>query len=404
MFNSKLAKHKKLLLFNTILLSILLIGEAIFCLYVHKQNEQIVHLTQLSTKAPVNRENKLYFSVIPSKELKDGERNGVILNCIIVNTTKHDFTDWEIKFKIPEGTSILSNLNCKLIRSPDSYLSVTSNNDYSISIPSKTTAFFGMALTFPDKINIKNISITGKYNYKVTDFIINNIILFCIATNLIALITSIIVHNVMQKKIILLNEKKLRDNAIIEQTMKSFVNFIDAKDEYTRGHSARVAKYSKAIAAQLGYDAEFQQDIFYMGLMHDIGKITIPDSILNKTSHLSAEEWEIIKMHTTNGEKLLQDFTVMPSIKDAALYHHERYDGKGYIYQLKGEAIPLTARIICVADSFDAMNTNRCYRLKYSKDRIIQELERCSGKQFDPIIANAMIELLKNDKLNSDLY
>lgn len=121
MFNSKLAKHKKLLLFNTILLSILLIGEAIFCLYVHKQNEQIVHLTQLSTKAPVNRENKLYFSVIPSKELKDGERNGVILNCIIVNTTKHDFTDWEIKFKIPEGTSILSNLNCKLIRSPDSY-------------------------------------------------------------------------------------------------------------------------------------------------------------------------------------------------------------------------------------------------------------------------------------------
>lgn len=398
----KLAKHKRILIINSLFLLFCLIGEIFFCVYVYKKNSEIIHITQISTKSPINRENKVFLSIVPSKELQDGERTGVILNCVLGNTTKHNFKDWEINLKVPEGTSILSDWNCKIIRLPDNQLSITSNSDYSVSIPSKSTVSFGMALTFPDIIKIKNISITGKYEYKICDFLFNNIILFCTFANIIAIAASVIVHNVMQKKILSLNEKKLRDNAIIEQTMKSFVNFIDAKDEYTRGHSARVAKYSKAIAAQLGYDAEFQQDIFYMGLMHDIGKITIPDNILNKTSHLSSEEWEIIKMHTKNGEKLLQDFTVMPSIKDAALYHHERYDGKGYLYQLKGDTIPLTARIICVADSFDAMNTNRCYRLKYSKDRIIQELERCSGKQFDPVIANAMIELLKDDKLNSD--
>ncbi len=230
--------------------------------------------------------------------------------------------------------------------------------------------------------------------YQVTYFII-------LFTSFTANMIYLLVHGHMAEKIKYFIAKEEKDSILIDQVMKTFVNFIDAKDEYTRGHSSRVANYCRALTKQLGYNEEMQQDMYYMGLMHDIGKMTVPDEILNKTSHLSADEWEVIQLHTQNGANLLKDFTIMPSLKDAVLYHHERYDGKGYLHQLKGEDIPLAARIICVADSFDAMNTNRCYRLKYSRDRIIQELNRCAGTQFDPLIAKAMIELIKNGTIES---
>lgn len=249
---------------------------------------------------------------------------------------------------------------------------------------------------------IANFLIIIKSNYKHSIF---HIVYFIfILTLFTALLIYLLVHSRMQNRIIVLKKQKEKDDLFLDQVMKTFVNFIDAKDEYTRGHSSRVALYSQALAKQMGLNQESQKNVYYMGLMHDIGKITIPDDILNKTSHLSSEEWDVIKMHTENGARLLKDFTIMPSLRDAVLYHHERYDGKGYVYQLKGEAIPLGARIVCVADSFDAMNSNRCYRLKYSKDRIIQELDRCSGKQFDPVVAKAMIELIKDgtiDKINA---
>ncbi len=238
-----------------------------------------------------------------------------------------------------------------------------------------------------------------KNNYRHSIFHIVYFVL--ILTLFTALLIYLIVHSKMQNRIIMLKKQKENNDIFLDQVMKTFVNFIDSKDEYTKGHSNRVAIYSRALAKQIGLPPETQQDLYYMGLMHDIGKLTIPQDILNKTSHLSTEEWEVIKMHTQNGAKLLKDFTILPSLKDAVLYHHERYDGKGYVFQLKGEDIPLGARIVCVADSFDAMNSNRCYRLKYSKDRIIQELDRCSGKQFDPMIAKAMIELIKDGTIDA---
>jgi len=246
---------------------------------------------------------------------------------------------------------------------------------------------------------IANFLIIVKSNFKHSIFHIAYFIF--VLTLFTSLLIYLLVHSRMQDRIILLKKQKEKDDMFLDQVMKTFVNFIDSKDEYTRGHSSRVANYSKALAKQLGMDQKKQQELYYMGLMHDIGKINVPDDILNKTSHLSTDEWDVIKMHTENGAMLLKDFTIMPSLRDAVLYHHERYDGKGYVYQLKGEEIPLGARIVCVADSFDAMNSNRCYRLKYSKDRIIQELDRCSGKQFDPDVAKAMIELIKNGTIDA---
>ena len=135
------------------------------------------------------------------------------------------------------------------------------------------------------------------------------------------------------------NAQRLND--VISQTMTTFANFIDTKDRYTKGHSARVSYYSQKIAEKLGMDEDRVRDIGYIGLMHDCGKLGIPGTILNKPGTLTEEEFNIMKTHTTNGEKMLADFTAIPDIKDGALYHHERFDGMGYMSGLAGEDIPL---------------------------------------------------------------
>ena len=178
--------------------------------------------------------------------------------------------------------------------------------------------------------------------------------------------------------------------------MKTFSNFIDNKDPYTQGHSSRVAVDVREMAKRMGLDEQSQLTIYYAGLMHDIGKLTIKDELLNKTSKLSSEEWGLIQQHTTNGASLLKNFTILPEINDAVLYHHERFDGNGYMNRLSGTNIPLVARMVCIADAFDAMNTNRCYRLKFSEERIISELERCKGKQFDPVLVPYMVEIIRD--------
>ncbi len=190
-----------------------------------------------------------------------------------------------------------------------------------------------------------------------------------------------------------------RDNEIINESIETFIEFIDAKDPYTKGHSKRVAKYTKMIAKELGYEGEELDRIYYIALLHDCGKIGVPDSILGKPGKLTDEEFEIIKSHTTRGWDILSHFKSLKNVGEGALYHHERYDGKGYPKGKAGEDIPLIARVICVADSFDAMNTNRVYRNRLSKEQIINELEKNKGLQFDPKLADIMLRLIKENKI-----
>ena len=202
--------------------------------------------------------------------------------------------------------------------------------------------------------------------------------------------------SIMKKHKQITQKRQERDNQIIEQTMKTFSNFIDNKDTYTQGHSTRVAAYVREMAKRMGLDEAEQLTMYYAGLMHDIGKLTVSDEILNKTSKLSSDEWTLIQQHTTNGAALLKNFTILPEINDAVLYHHERFDGTGYMNRLSGKDIPLVARMVGIADAFDAMNTNHCYRLKFSEERIISELERCRGKQFDPDLVPYLISMIKD--------
>lgn len=196
-----------------------------------------------------------------------------------------------------------------------------------------------------------------------------------------------------------LNKKnnELQDMAI--QTIATIANTIDAKDEYTRGHSKRVSEYSASIAREMGLDNEDVNKIRSIALLHDIGKIGVPDAVLNKPGKLTDDEYELMKQHTVIGAEILKDIGMLPGIDIGAKHHHERYDGKGYPDKLKGDEIPEIARIIAVADAFDAMTSNRVYRKHLDMDRVLDELKKCSGTQFDPKMSGALIKMLEENRL-----
>ena len=196
-------------------------------------------------------------------------------------------------------------------------------------------------------------------------------------------------------------EKELKE--ITLESIEAIARTIDAKDTYTNGHSIRVGHYSRIIAEALGMQGDELENLYYIALLHDIGKIGIPDAILNKPGRLTDEEFAVMKSHTTKGAKILKDISTIPNIVEGAKYHHEKYGGGGYPEGLKGEDIPYIARIICCADCFDAMATKRVYKDPYPKEKIISEFERCKEIQFDPNIADVVIKLIEEGKLKAEL-
>lgn len=191
-----------------------------------------------------------------------------------------------------------------------------------------------------------------------------------------------------------LNAKSQQIQEMTLQTIETIANTIDAKDEYTKGHSRRVSEYSAAIARQMGMDDEEIMQIRYIALLHDIGKIGVPDFVLNKPGKLTDAEYELMKEHTVIGSRILKDIGMFSDLDLGARCHHERYDGKGYPNGLKGDEIPFIARIIGVADAFDAMTSNRVYRKHLTKEKVLEELKRCRGTQFDPQVTDAFLEYL----------
>lgn len=184
---------------------------------------------------------------------------------------------------------------------------------------------------------------------------------------------------------------------MLDQSIETLAYTIDAKDHYTRGHSFRVAKYAKMIA-QIGFrDDEECRQVYLTGLLHDIGKISIDDAIINKNGKLTDEEFGVIKSHPANGASILEKMKDYPFLQDGAAYHHERYDGKGYPNGLKGEEIPDVARIIAVADAYDAMSSHRSYRNSMAQADVKQEIWKGVGTQFDPHYAKLMLSLIDSD-------
>ena len=192
--------------------------------------------------------------------------------------------------------------------------------------------------------------------------------------------------------------KKTEENEkLFIHVVHSLADAIDAKDTYTNGHSGRVAMYSKEIAKRYGYSEKAQSDIYMMGLLHDVGKIGVPDAVINKPSKLTDEEYEIIKNHSVRGARILENIKEMPSLATGARWHHERYGGGGYPDGLIGNDIQEEARIIAVADAYDAMSSRRSYRDILPQKVVRGEIEKGKGTQFDPKFADIMLNMIDED-------
>lgn len=192
-------------------------------------------------------------------------------------------------------------------------------------------------------------------------------------------------------------ERSKQVERLSNQIINALAESIDAKDSYTNGHSLRVAQYSVQIARRAGKSKEEQERIHYMGMLHDIGKIGIPDSIITKNSGLSDREYFVTRKHPEIGAEILANISEIPDLGIGARWHHERYDGTGYPDGLKGNEIPEEARIIAVADAYDAMASRRSYRDVLPQQEVYEEIKKGKGTQFDPVFAEIMMALIEED-------
>ena len=225
-------------------------------------------------------------------------------------------------------------------------------------------------------------------------------LLFLVLIIFISMRVSIGFYKTNEMEILL--EQQKRDKNLITEIVEAFAKIIDLKDRYTNGHSTRVAEYTVMLARELGFSDEEVQNYYNIALMHDIGKIGVPDEVLNKPGKLTDEEYEEFKSHTTRGYDALDEISLMPELAIGAGYHHERPDGKGYPTGLKGAEIPRVAQIISVADTFDAMYSDRPYRKKMDFDKVVETIKEVSGTQLASDVVDAFLRLVENGEINAE--
>ena len=312
---------------------------------------------------------------------------------IIKNGTHTDIHDWFVTIHMSSPYEIDSSWNGEFT-TDGSYILIYPK-EYNFEVKAGDQQTFGFIAHTERDAEILSYEII--YHREV--HLLANPLFWLIIAMMIVLLVVNIVDLYYLHKFDMLQKSHDENRQVLEQSFNTFAKIIDAKDSYTKGHSMRVAIYSRLIAAEMGMSKEEQDRIYLIGMMHDIGKIGVTDVILNKPGHLTNYERDVIQTHVDVGGEILRDFTSIPDIADGARYHHERWDGNGYSGHLKGSEIPVIARIICVADSFDAMSSERCYRKSLSMDQIKGELKSCSGKQFDPEIVPYMIKLINEEKV-----
>ncbi|MCR5088032.1 MAG: HD domain-containing protein [Oscillospiraceae bacterium] len=219
----------------------------------------------------------------------------------------------------------------------------------------------------------------------------------------VALLIAGFVSFYLKHKTKMLLKRQEEQRRYIEEITKVFSQCVDLRDHYTNGHSARVAKYTALLAEKLGKSPKEVNDMYQIALLHDVGKISIPDAVLNKPGRLNDEEYSLMKSHSQRGFEVLQNIDVAPELAVGARFHHERYDGKGYPCGLKGDEIPEVAQIIAVADTFDAMFSTRPYRKKMELSAVVAEIKRCSGTQLSPRVVEAFLKLVEEGTIYEDM-
>lgn len=362
----------------------------IFFVFIYANNAKHVELSRSFDWAIDSEENEDIFVKVEHNEPWDTD-DGLAsqFNAIIVNNTKYSLTDWIVDITVPEGSRTSSMWNgVWMIEGTKATFAPVGVSETVMPYSSQT---FGLVMYINEDCDINEVTLTFHRRLSVFSYpwfwICIVVIGICLAAGITVGISCVHMKNYTS------THAAYKD--LVNESLRTIANIIDTKDEYTRGHSVRVAIYSKMLAKRMGMSEYDQERIYYIGMLHDIGKIGIPTSILTKPGRLSDEEFEIIKKHTRMGAAIMKDFSSIQGVVDGIRYHHEKYDGGGYNEGLKGEEIPLEGRIICVADSYDAMSSRRCYRNSLDYDYILGELKKNAGKQFDPEIVKHMIDLVE---------
>lgn len=388
-----------------LLISLVLLGGAFIALNIKVGHDSDTPFTVNIDASQPQGKNEYTINTIISKnwindEGQDYQNYGAQYDTTVRNNTDYDIIKWKITIDVPEKKDIIV----------DSYW----NGDYKFEdgkiiftagekvdpIPPGQDVSFGAVIISDGLMKLDKYEFTGCKDKPITHYFT----FWAIMVLFIVWSTSVVAYIIYRiREAGYERNERIKDN-IISQAMNAIANLVDAKDPYTKGHSTRVSYYTQKIAEKMGLHETEVKNLGYIALMHDCGKIGIPDNILTKPARLTDEEFKIMQGHTTYGGKALEEFTSMDGIVEGALYHHERYDGKGYPKKLKGENIPLYARIIGVADALDAMNSDRCYRPHLKPEVIKQELKKNSGSQFDPDIVECALELIEDGiiKLGTD--
>ncbi len=336
--------------------------------------------------------NKYKTTLNTSKQWGEGAHGyefGMQYDGVVYNMTDENVTDWEIRIKFIKGCNVDSYWNGTVVFEND--IMTLTSHEFNRVVEAHNSQPFGFVLHADSMDNVIYCTVTFYNRIEVTEIMLFWISLILLGGLIIVDVTLLIVHYRNKE----LYERQRIAQRIIDQSFNTFANIIDAKDPYTKGHSLRVAQYAQMVAKKMKLSKEQQERIYMVGSVHDIGKVGVPDGILQKDGKLTPEERDIIKHHVDIGGDILMDFTAVPGIQEGARYHHERYGGGGYSSGIVGEEIPLFARIIGVADAFDAMCSNRCYRQKLSLDTVVEELKRCRGTQFDPGVVDIFLELIE---------
>lgn len=373
-----------------IMLIITIIGLKIYC-----DTQSAIRHTYAVSKDNLNTaQEDLLIAITVSKQWQDLELSpekptGAQYDGVLINDSGYVFKDWMVTLNFSEPLYIDSSWNGDFTN--ENMQVIFSAKDESSVVKAKSLATFGAIMYSENILQLDSYTLEG---YRVLNMkkltIFKVLVLLCLLWCI-----SLIIYSTIHFKTVVYRKRLELDSKIILQSMNTLTGFIDAKDVYTRNHSTRVAIYSAELGRRLKMSKDEVDSLYYIALMHDCGKIGIPDKVLNHPGKLNAEEYKLIQSHPTIGDRLLSDFTAIPNIRDGAHYHHEHFDGNGYPEGLKGEDIPLCARIICVADAFDAMSSDRCYRKSMNKEEIVKELIACSGTQFDPKINPIMISMIE---------
>ncbi len=306
-----------------------------------------------------------------------------LYECVIKNNSSFPVKNWIVLLILPEESFIsgepwngkFTMFNEKLFVSP---------GEYNLKFMPKSDNSFGFVLNSRQLVENAHYKIEFQMDFNP---------LYIPAFKFLVLFTFFVFIAALSVRLYMFRIERF--GIIQKQCFETIANIIDSFDETTYQHSKKVGFYAQKIAERLKLSQKDIQHIFYCGLVHDIGKISVMKELLTKTSEFTNEERELMKKHTVAGAKSLETFTSIPHLKEVALYHHERFDGNGYPYGLKEMQIPLFVRIISVADSFDVMASKRPYKDIFSLEKIKEELKNCSGTQFDPKIVSVMIQLIE---------